>query len=108
MTKYKVGELDCAALDAAVAKALGHNYSVSGGCVTVMDWQRHGSVVRGNPFEPSRNWCQGGPIIERERDAICKYLIDTGESITWIRNADLAEWMRAYVASRFGDEVELP
>lgn len=94
MTKYKVSELDGAALDAAVAHAeISHHLSWSD-----TSW----------PPKFSTDWACGGPIIERERDIICKYLIDTGESITWIRNADLAEWMRAYVASRFGDEVELP
>jgi hypothetical protein len=66
-------------------------------------------------YEPSTNWSQGGPIIERE-------------GITLIRHADKTFWwasvsdgaisfsgptpliaaMRCYVASKLGDEVDVP
>lgn len=68
-----------------------------------------GMTVRSEvPFRPSTNWAEGGPIIERERDAICNYLIRTGETITWLRHAALGDWMRAHVASKFGEEVSHP
>lgn len=63
-------------------------------------------------LEPPTNWSQGGPIIEREKTAIrfvpwdtwvaeCKGY--TGEGTT-----PLIAAMRCYVASKLGDEVEVP
>ena len=81
---------------------------------------------RGEPFSfgacgyrPYENWAQGGQIIERECIAIdpltrsgrksnhwqaqvwTPYAVETGET-------PLIAAMRAYVASKLGDEVELP
>ena len=69
----------------------------------------------GVAFEPSCNWAQGGPIIERE----CMQLWKGGE---WCASLDqsfnppefstgttpLEAAMRCYVASKLGDEIELP
>jgi len=67
-------------------------------------------------FSPSTDWAQGGPIIERE----CIDLqYQGGETDVWAAdmfNADsmvygdtpLIAAMRCYVASKLGDEVELP
>lgn len=65
----------------------------------------------------STNWSQGGPIIERERiridcpwnpgpfEATCKIDGVTG----WCKGPTiLIAAMRAFVASRLGDEVEIP
>lgn len=60
------------------------------------------------PYRPSRTWLIGGPIIERQRISV----VDRGDH--WfadIRGASavggsyLEAAMRAYVASKFGDEV---
>ena len=64
-------------------------------------------------YAPSTDWAQGGPIIEREN--ICLW----SEGYDWeakIHIGSLAEWdaypliaaMRCYVASKMGDEVEIP
>ena len=74
-------------------------------------------VVEG--FKPSTDWMQGGPIIERE--GISLYL-DTNN--LWQANifdgnpavfgtgvegeTPLIAAMRCYVASKLGDEVEIP
>jgi hypothetical protein len=106
--KHKVAELEGGALEEAVSKAEG--------------WHRYWSLT----------WDICGPIIERERIAV---LMLTGEWRAWapnqtthVREYDPKYWlfeqtdtdadasgptpliaaMRAYVASKFGDEIELP
>ena len=109
--KIKTSELIGAALDWAVAKADG--------------WSNDGleDIVNGDKYPEhdfSTSWSQGGPIIDRE-------------DISTVREGDAAEWvaslydyaasdwylhthgptpliaaMRCYVASKLGDEVEVP
>ena len=78
-------------------------------------------------WHPSSNWSQGGPIIEREViDIQAKF--NSGSNIVpkgqwyWqastVNEDDVAYWfdgptpliaaMRCYVASKLGDEVEIP
>jgi hypothetical protein len=76
------------------------------------------------PVSPSTNWAHGGPIIERELIGIercihaCEYhgwraLKDhpfdasIPEETTW-GETPLVAAMRFYVASKLGDEVEIP
>lgn len=73
-------------------------------------------------WTPSTNWAQGGPIIERERiqlkhrsydtDPWWVALIDTPDTSTsktgCVGPAPLIAAMRCYVASKLGDEVEVP
>lgn len=64
------------------------------------------------PISPSTNWAQGGPIIEREK--ITPEW--TGENwMAYIRHDDeffgptpLIAAMRCYVASKLGDDVDVP
>lgn len=64
------------------------------------------------------DWAQGGPIIERHRIEICH--LDNGE---WRAQLNANQWgvhcrhygespliaaMRCYVASKLGDDVEIP
>lgn len=104
----KTSELQGAALDWAVAKFEG-----------VTDWDSVDLVFRDDDFcwyEPSSNWAQGGPIIEREG-------INIIQSGSWLAEMDadhsgavisaegttpLIAAMRCYVASKLGDEVEIP
>lgn len=118
--KHKVAELDGALLDAAVAMAEGDrlpDYWLDSANGT--PWLRPGR----EEWHPSERWDQGGPIIERERIGLW-----AGESpyhgtpapAGWFAEAgDLCQFkgagptpliaaMRAYVASKFGEEVELP
>lgn len=67
----------------------------------------------------STNWAQGGPIIEREKLDVCWTLFQGWVSLrcTAINEADLHQQegptllvaaMRCYVASKLGDEVDVP
>ena len=116
--KVKTNELTGAALDWAVAKCEG---------VTVLPKMRGGCYVTLNKGETvllcySTNWAQGGPIIEREEISISReFASGRIEWAAWtpapIRDdaeafgygpTPLIAAMRCYVASRFGDEVDVP
>lgn len=66
-------------------------------------------------FLPSTDWSQGGPIIERERITLDPF----DDSPNWCATipgymyrvygpTPLIAAMRCYVASKLGDEVEIP
>jgi hypothetical protein len=64
-------------------------------------------------FQPSTNWAQGGPIIEREEIDIAYCNPAAGWSATGFRNTKfgptpLLAAMRCYCASKLGDEVDVP
>jgi hypothetical protein len=98
--KVKVSELQGAALDWAVAKCEGLDY-----------W--HPEIGSSQP-DYSTDWAQGGPIIEREKIALS---YDT-ERFGWVASfyagddvfggTPLIAAMRCYVASKLGDEIEIP
>ena len=104
----KTNELIGAALDWAVAKCEG---------VTVLPKMRGGCYVTLNKGETvllcySTDWAQGGPIIEREKITIFQtgkdwmgYIWEDTESFA---PTPLIAAMRCYVASKLGDEVEIP
>jgi hypothetical protein len=105
----KTSELTGAALDWAVARceALGTNLlRVSAGRVFIKDCN---TLI---PCHFSTDWAQGGPIIEREK--ITPEW--TGENwMAYIKHDDeffgptpLIAAMRCYVASKLGDEIDLP
>jgi hypothetical protein len=103
----RTNELTGAALDWAVAKCekpewLGNQAEV---------------YVLKAGFHPSTNWAQGGPIIEREGISVCPDEIapwcaffdnGTAEYVFYTGTTPLIAAMRCYVASKLGDEVELP
>lgn len=107
----KTNQLTGHALDWAVAKCEG-----GVGNKDVIPW-----------YKPSTNWAQGGPIIERENialspmpDGLCRAYAADGTR--WAPNGDeVFNWkhkqqgyhpliaaMRCYVASKLGNEVEIP
>ena len=116
--KHKVSELSGALLDAAVAKAEGDalpNFwrdPEDGTC-----WTRPGR----EEWVPSCRWDQGGPLIERERISL-NASDKPHKRDPWVATVDqpddgagvgygptpLIAAMRAYVASRLGQEVDLP
>jgi len=65
-----------------------------------------------NHFHPSKSWAQGGALIERERYANKPHLDDwvfySHEEKPYLGPTPLIAAMRCYVASRLGDEVEIP
>jgi hypothetical protein len=119
--KHKVAELGGALLDAAVAKAE-RDPSIS---MCEVPWIDGGTTaghgMTGRAYSPSTDWSQGGPIIERERITVgwiefgaphwpgqwyAQYSADNNHHHT--ADNPLTAAMRAYVASKCGDEVELP
>ena len=105
----KTSELTGNALDWAVAKCEGIGLGPRGSVVYYFE---------GDPamWQPSSNWKQGGPIIERE-------MIEIGahepEGFEWVARdywrettmtgpTPLIAAMRAYVASKLGDDIEIP
>ena len=104
----KTSELTDIALDWAVAKAWQPVYS-----------DRH-LLEHAKGFHPSTDWAQGGPIIEREEIALEPMTHDEhgdGWLATRVEGpavcmefgpTPLIAAMRCFVASRLGDEVEVP
>ena len=111
--KVKTNELTGAALDWAVAKCEG--IELTNGCYNrlLVD----GRMSRGQemlaPYNPSTDWAQGGPIIEREKTAIK----ENGYG-HWFAKVGAGKWMhgptpliaamRCYVASKLGDDIDIP
>ena len=109
----KTIELTGVALDWAVAKCEG--YTCKGESLTRNNPLDDGALehIWRKDYSPSTDWAQGGPIIERERIRIdprgvwcaahdsCEWTYYTGET-------PLIAAMRCYVASKLGDEVEIP
>ena len=97
----KTSELTGIALDWAVGYVRGEK-------LRILERQ----IVWPEDYSPSTNWAQGGPIIEREEIAI---LLEYPKS-WWATDGDtrssgdtpLIAAMRCYVASKLGDEVEIP
>lgn len=118
--KYVVSTLDGVLLDAAVEKAEGrmpdHGWDAPG-------MERTAAPMPGQCDPYSTDWAFGGPIIEREGISIMQ-LSEGPANPKWAANFEIG-WhsqeldaphvgptpliaaMRAYVASKFGDEVDL-
>ena len=65
------------------------------------------------PVSPSTDWAQGGPIIERGKitwDGMAAriFLSERNCSVCVYGPTPLIAAMRCYVASKLGDEVEIP
>jgi hypothetical protein len=104
----KTSKLTGLALDWAVAK-----------CMGLTDYESPALFIYRPDWTPSTDWTQGGPIIERE-----KLCIDVGHDGVWLAfsrqnyeddarymhsgTTPLLAAMRCYVASKLGDEVEIP
>ncbi len=106
--KIKTSELTGCTLDWAVAKCEGFvDYRFDG---------VNGRIGTGEHFNPSTDWAQGGPIIEREGINITVGLTikdwwavqDSGAGFKANGPTPLVAGMRAYVASKLGDEVKIP
>ena len=97
--KIKTSELNGVALDWAVTKAEGFDSEVDGPVWGMWKW--------------ATDWGQGGPIIEREGVSLTYengdwYATMQGKPTTYFSYDPLVSAMRCYVASHFGDEVEVP
>lgn len=111
--KIKTSEIKGLHLDWAVAEALNKstpNYVDKDGNGNYYDWT------------PSTYWQQAGPIIEKERIQITPpyqqgdkwaaikhdYIFVKGKDAYQEGDTPLIAAMRCYVASKLGDEVEIP
>lgn len=100
----KTQDLTGPALDWAVAKCEG--------CVDAENDIDIGWILEGG-FNPAVNWREGGPIIEREKIAIKEngysYWFAKVQGGKWVRaTTPLIAAMRCFVASKLGEEVEIP
>jgi hypothetical protein len=125
MSKHKVSELEGALLDWAVGKSDGLQLHDPGGYYMHPEGWPHEGKGEPLPWSPSTLWECGGPIIERESIAIrrehgfcwqavcCGPWLGKGTSMAMdpknivTGETPLQAAMRAYVASKLGDEVEL-
>ena len=120
----KTSELTGAALDWAGAIALGRGpkYNMESHGRTWRGWWLAGPGFEYEPMPSySTEWAQGGPIIEREKIEITPWGVngdwqarDFYEPSPGVPCAvqygptPLIAAMRCYVASKLGDEVEIP
>lgn len=104
--KIKISELTGAALDWAVAKCKGEQLPTGG--MYMQTWPMY-----------SLDWAYAGPIIEREKIGIEQFINRLGQwraSYTTPTKKVLYQHgptmliaaMRCYVASKLGDEVDVP
>jgi hypothetical protein len=113
----KTNELTGAALDWAVAKCVPDDTLAiyfdedTGEPLEHDDWQDN------QTYSPSTNWAQGGEIIEREGIQIQRHAsgwialppdTEFSEEAYQEGETPLIAAMRCYVASNFGDEIEIP
>lgn len=117
--RIKTSELTGAALDWAVAKCECAVRGVSEGYLLPAVFAKHHDE---HDFNYSKKWAQGGPIIEREgvsmacapKDARGRWRAVLGPNrflspdYEGFGTTPLVAAMRCYVASKLGDEVELP
>jgi hypothetical protein len=123
--KHKVSELEGDLLDAAVAMAEGYEVVLANEAAYGVRFAARGGS-RGRPYfvidHYSTVWNDGGPIIDREQIGVwseryddswmAAFNVEVGPN--W--NAEhqsfgptpLIAAMRAFVTSRYGEEVELP
>jgi len=115
--KVKTSQLSGVQLDWAVAHIQGYAEGPNGSF-----WITEDDCV---DFKPSTDWAQGGPIIERETISVAADTADMFDSFLWFASVDdilvdpdeaigvrgptlLIAAMRCYVASKLGDEIEVP
>lgn len=103
MAQFNVSQLTGVALDWAVWKIDHSHASTDDELLAAL-----------RPFNPSTNWAQGGPIIEREKISIdwfsngsCAATIN-GCGFVGFGDSVLEAAMRCYVASKMGDVVDIP
>jgi hypothetical protein len=113
--KVKTSEIEGVALDWAVADAEGYIDDCN-------SWLHEATLeeVQDGSFHPSISWAQGGPIIEREWLDVMPWPNESDEELRWqckqhdsidcvaFGPTPLIAAMRCYVASKLGDEVEIP
>ena len=114
----KTSELTGAALDWAVAECEGLEPEINTGTLVIGTRFEANTADKyfgcgfDETYNPSTNWSQGGPIIEREWISTFingddKWVASDGIKAA-VADTPLIAAMRCYVSSKLGDEVELP
>ncbi len=113
--KVKTSELTGVALDWAVAKCEEVQIDI---CAMPEMVELLRMPLGSGRWRPSRDWAQGGPIIEQERIWVQPEIGKEGSGNAWyavsMHSTDaygptpLIAAMRCFVSSRLGDEVEIP
>jgi hypothetical protein len=115
--KIKTTELVYQALGWAVAQAEGLRVDIRDGFVGMMNARHDYDPGTFNWYQPWKNWQQGGPIIALEKIGTWPSEADKHENQWGARMLNtyimygptpLIAAMRCYVASKLGDEVEIP
>jgi hypothetical protein len=103
----KTSELQGAALDWAVAKCEGKGIEFDD---PKDPWLTLDGIAYQplHSYTPSTDWAQGGPIIEREGIALLPTWTAERPGFSADGPTPLIAAMRCYVASKLGDEIELP
>lgn len=117
--KVKVSELSGPALDWAVGKAVGLELKVPDG-FNKPYWHMGGELYC-SKFQPSTEWMQGGPLIQRFAVTLAPYSVDvSGKPHYWVAEpwgdcpepidgeTALIAACRAIVAGKFSEEIEIP
>tara|TARA_R110000868_G_scaffold90159_1_gene250567 strand:+ start:2700 stop:3011 length:312 start_codon:yes stop_codon:yes gene_type:complete len=98
----KTSELTGVALDWAVAKCEGVE-------VRILERQ----IVWPEDYAPSTDWAQGGPIIQQEKIDVMyehdmRWIAVPQKGVESHGPTPLIAAMRCYVASKLGDDIEIP
>lgn len=107
--KVKTSELSGAQLDWAVAQAEEQEVKFEDGELCLPS----SYFKDGDSYKPSEDWAQGGPIIEREKIDVYfeRDLLWVGapqKGVEYRGPTPLVAAMRCFVASKLGEEVEIP
>ena len=118
--KIKTQDLIGHALDWAVARADGTDVMMDNRHSVIREAGMYVKAIPLSDYKPSTNWAQGGPIIEREGIELRvwddseagkrQWLADDTPESKWsiVGPTPLIAAMRCYVASKLGDEVDIP
>lgn len=115
MRRVTVSEATGSVLDWLVGEAEFRRFQAQGSSVKAWVLEDHKKGLRTDPY--STSWAHGGPIIEREelvldlngKDGwVSIQLSDEGSGFEEFGPTPLISAMRCYVASKFGEEAEVP
>lgn len=124
MAIVQVKDATGSVLDWMVAKCAGYLHKQDYGWTVVLPVPGEPPTVHlpfPKHFSPSTRWAQGGPIIEREKIELIPpkdeddnewmavwYKCEDVEAGIQVGTSPLIAAMRCYVASKLGDQVEVP